>query len=408
MKKVLIYFTQFARELGGSEYMPLLFIAELQKNCEVTLALNWSSDVENAAKLCGIPVDMDRLKVVLVKPESNFLRKLDAILPFYRTKQLKKLAKDADICISTVNMFDFGKPAHHFIYFMRMFGDNAFNDFFMHRKPLTGMAMLKRKLRTFLAENILRPMLGIRSTRTILRDQRERIYPTSRYVEETMQAFYGPFNSTVFYPPTIFRFHESETVRDPLRVNCLGRISPDKKIDEIIRIVQGARDTTGLDLSLHIGGLLDESSYSQSLRKTAEKNPWIHLHGAIYREEKEAFLLSGTYAIHAERDEAFGISVTEYLKAGIIALVPDEGGSQEIVDTPELTYHDNDEAIRILVRLLDDPAFREEQKKNCAARAEEFSEEKYLERQSRLLAEIVAGTINPSGKSPAEGKEDSR
>ena len=408
MKKVLIYFTQFARELGGSEYMPLLFISELQKSCEVTLALNWPSDVENAAKLCGIPVDMTRLKVVLVKPKSNFLRKLDAVLPFYRTKQLKKLAKDADICISTVNMFDFGKPAHHFIYFMRMFGDNAFNDFFMHRKPLTGMPLLKRKLRTLLAENILRPMLGIRSTRTILRDRRERIYPTSRYVEETMQAFYGPFNSTVFYPPTIFRFHGSQAVRDPLRVNCLGRISPDKKIDEIIRIVQGAREKTGLDISLHIGGLLDESPFSAELRKTASENSWIHLHGAVYREEKEAFLLSGTYAIHAERDEAFGISVTEYLKAGNITLVPDEGGSQEIVDTPALTYHDRDDAVRILVKLLNDPAFREEQKKSCAVRAEEFSGENYRKRQSRLLAEIVGDTLNPSGTPPAEEKADCR
>lgn len=408
MKKALIYFTQFARELGGSEYMPLLFIAELQKSCEVTLALNWPSDVENAAKLCGIPVDMSRLKIVLVKPKSRFLQKLDAVLPFCRTRQLKKLAREADICISTVNMFDFGKPAHHFIYFMRMFGDNAFNDFFMHRMPLTGMALLKRKLRTFLAENILRPMLGIRSTRRILRDRRERIYPTSRYVEETMKAFYGPFNSTVFYPPTIFRFHKSDITRDPLRVNCLGRISPDKKIDGIIRIVQGAREATGLDLSLHIGGLLDESPYSAALKKTASENPWIHLHGAVYREEKEAFLLSGTYAIHAERDEAFGISVTEYLKAGNIALVPDEGGTKEIVDTPELTYHDDNEAVRILVRLLNDPVFREEQRKNCAARAEEFSGENYLKRQSRLLAEIVNESVNPSGTSRAEGKEDSR
>jgi len=398
MKKVLIYFTQFARELGGSEYMPLLFLAELQKTCEVTLALNWPSDVENAAKLCGIPIDTERLKVVLVKPKSAFLCKLDSILPFYRTRQLKKLAKEADICISTVNMFDFGKPAHHFIYFMRMFGDNAFNDFFMHRKPLTGAALLKRKLRTLLAENILRPLLGIRSTRRILRDPRERIYPTSRYVEETMRAFYGSFSSHVFYPPTIFEFHEAEVKRDPLRVNCLGRISPDKKIDEIFRIVEEARRITGLDLSLHIGGLLDDSACSDALRKIEKEHPWVHLHGPVYREEKEAFLLAGTYAIHAERDEAFGISVTEYLKAGNIALVPNEGGTQEIVDTPELTYRDADEAAKILAHLLTDPAFRETQRKRCAARAEEFSGENYRKRQSRLLADIVAGAVSPSGK----------
>ena len=402
MKKVLIYFTQFSRELGGSEYMPLLFIAELQKTCEVTLALNWASDVENAARFCGVPIDTKRLKVVLVKPESSFLCKLDSILPFYRTRQLKKLAGGADICISTVNMFDFGKPAHHFIYFMRMFGDNAFNDFFMHRKPKTGMSLLKRKIRTLLAEKLLRPLLGVRSTRTILRDMRERIYPTSRYVEKTMRDFYGPFNSTVFYPPTIFEFHEPKVRRDPLRVNCLGRISPDKKIDEIFRIVADARRISGLDVSLHIGGLLDDSPCAAALREIAEENSWVHLHGAVYGEEKESFLLAGTYAIHAERDEAFGISVTEYLKAGNIALVPDEGGSQEIVNTPALTYRDNDEAARILARLLTDPGFREEQGKNCAVRAEEFSGENYRKRQSRLLEKIVADVLNPSETAAAE------
>ena len=399
MKKALIYFTQFPRELGGSEYMPLLFVAELQKTCSVTLALNWKSDVETACRLCGIPIDFSRLKVVLVKPKSPLLCKLDAILPFYRTWQLKKLAADADICISTVNMFDFGKPAHHFIYFMRMFGDNAFNDFFMHRPPLTGTALLKRKLRTFLAETVLRPLLGIRSTRRLLADPREHIYPTSRYVEKTMRDFYGPFTSTVFYPPTIFECRPGSAERDPLRVNCLGRISPEKRITEIIGIVENARRISGLPLTLHIGGGLGNDAYSEELRAAAAERDWVVLHGAVYREEKENFLLSGTYAVHAERDEAFGIAVAEYLKAGNIAIVPDEGGSQEVVSVPALTYRDPDEASRILARLLTDEAFREEQRRNCAARAERFSRQKYLEIQEKLLNGIIAGeSVSPSGK----------
>ena len=124
--RALVYFTQFTTALGGSEYIPLTFVAELQKRCRVTLALNWRSDVARAARTMGIPVDMDALEVVTVKPEGEFLRKLDAILPFYRTRRLKKLAQNADICISTVNMFDFGKPAHHFVFLLRHFGDNAF------------------------------------------------------------------------------------------------------------------------------------------------------------------------------------------------------------------------------------------------------------------------------------------
>ena len=35
--RALVYFTQFTTALGGSEYIPLTFVAELQKRCRVTL-----------------------------------------------------------------------------------------------------------------------------------------------------------------------------------------------------------------------------------------------------------------------------------------------------------------------------------------------------------------------------------
>ena len=111
--------------------------------------------------------------------------------------------------------------------------------------------------------------------------------------------------------------------------------------------------------------------------------------GERYGKDKEEFLLSGSYALHAERLEAFGISVTEYLKAGNIAIVPDEGGSSEVVDSPALSYHTDDEAAAILSRLLTDTAFRESQRQHCARRAAFFSARAYAQRQELLLREIV-------------------
>ena len=225
MKRVLLHQTGFGGVLGGVDYLPLMFIAELQKHCEVTLALNWRSDIERASRMAGIPVDLSRLKVELIKPRSRLLRRLDAVLPFYRTRRLKALAREADICISAVNVFDFGKPAHHFIYLLRHFGDDAFSDYFMHRPPKTGSRLFYRRFRTCVAEYILRPLLGMRSTRRILADPREHIYPNSRYVERVMKEFYGEFNSTVFYPPTTFELTGETVERDPLRVVYLGRNS---------------------------------------------------------------------------------------------------------------------------------------------------------------------------------------
>jgi len=392
MKRVLIYYMDFHSSIGGGEYLSLLLIAELQKTCEVTLALNWESDVAKAAEMAGIPVDMAALKVVLVKPESEFLRRIDAILPFYRTRQLKKLAKKADVCISTANLFDFGKPAHHFVYLLRLMGDNAFIDYYNHVPPLKGAARFKRKARTFLAETILRPLLGMRSTRKILADPREHIYPPSQYVDSIMRSFYGPFNSTVFYPPTAFEAGETVVPRDPLRINYLGRVTPEKRVDEIVEIVARARELSGQPLTLYLAGHLDETPFIEKLRRTAAGNPWLHLPGPVYGEEKTRFLLSGAYAIHAERDEAFGISITEYLKAGLIPIVPDEGGTVEIVDAPELTYHTPEDAAQILTRLLRDESFREGLLRHCGERAKLFSAQAYMESQRRTLEKILAGT----------------
>ena len=389
MKKVLVYFTQFDQALGGSEFTPLAFAAELQKSCEVTLALNWRSDVRKAAETLGIQLNFDALKIEYVKPENKFLQKLDAVLPFYRTRKLKQLAKHADLCISTANMFDFGKPAHHFVYLLRLFGDNAFCDHLCGRPAPHGMKAFVKGIKTWLAESILRPMLGIRSTRKILADPREHIYPTSRYVEKVMRGFYGDFNSTVFYPPTIFEFTGSEIQRDPLQIVCLGQLFPEKRLLDVIEIVERARKISGLDLKLTLGGPLNGSAYVAHLKELSAEKKWLRLAGPVYGKEKEKFMLSAAYALHAEKDEAFGIAIAEYLKAGNIPLVPDTGGPLEIVDNRSLVFHSNDEAAQTLARLLQDADFREEQRRRCAERAKSFTCEAYGERQRNLIARIV-------------------
>ena len=389
MKRVLIYFSEFNRALGGGEVTPLSFIAELQKSCEVTLALNWRSDVAHAAKTLDFSIDFGRLKIEYVKPASRFLQKLDAILPFYRTRRLKQLAKKADICISTVNMFDFGKPAHHFVFLLRQFGDNAFSDYLNGRPPLRGAALFRRKLRTFLAESLLRPLLGMRSTRKILADPRERIYPNSHYVEQLMRSFYGEFNSRVFYPPTVFEFPETPQERDELKIVVLGHIFPEKRILDIITMTERARELSGKELKLELAGPLVISSYVEKIQALAAEKSWLRLVGPRYGEEKAAFLLSGSFAVHAERDEAFGIAVTEYLKAGIIPVVPDEGGPRELVDDPDLLWHTVEQGAAILARLVSDETFRREKREHCAERARRFTRQAYLASQHELLTKIL-------------------
>lgn len=389
MKKVLIYHKRSSTSLGGDCFILLKFIAELQKSCEVTLALDFDFGLAHAAEIFDVPIDLSGMKIVTIDPGNGFLSGCDLIKSFHRIRRLKKLAEDADVCISTVNVFDFGKPGHQFVCILSSLEGKAFYDYVMKVRTKTGLRRLARKFSTLIEENVVKPLLGIRPTRRIIRDPREHIYPTSHYVEGIMRGYFGSFNSRVFYPPTTFELDAAPVERDPLQVTYIGRIFAPKRLTDIIAVVESARALTQRDLKLSIAGELQQDRYSELLKKLAEERPWLRLVGPKYGKDKERFLLSGTYAIQAEKDETFGICITEYLKAGMVVLVPNDGGPKEIVDDPELTFDTNEAAARILARLVSDEAFRAEKLRHCAERAADFTPQAYMARQHRLLEHIV-------------------
>ena len=387
--RALLYHRQLTSLLGGGTFQPLAFIAELQKTCDIVLALDEATDLAAVARMAGIGIDAAKVAVVALNPSGAFLRRHPALLALVRARRLKRLAKDADICISTANVVDFGKPAHHFVYLLSLFGGHAFYDYLMRPRGRLGIRRAYRRFTTALYENVAKPLFGLRPLKKIISDPRERIYPTSKYVEGIVEGFYGPFNSHVFYPPTIFEFGEATVPRDPLLAIYVGRIFAPKRIVELVETVSRARALTGKDLKLHIAGKLTDDPYVARLRSLAAERPWMKLVGPVYGKEKEAFMLSATYALHAERDEAFGIAVAEYLKAGCIPVVPDEGGPQEIVASPALAFRTTEDAARTLARLLEDDAFRDAQRRHCAARAREFTVDAYRARQRALVARIL-------------------
>ncbi|MBO4633006.1 MAG: glycosyltransferase [Lentisphaeria bacterium] len=367
--------------------MPLTLISELQKNCDVTLALDWEGYFDLALQFYGIPIDKSRLKIVILMPKDYIPTKQNMALSVRRSRILKKLAKSADICIASDNIMYFGKPAHHFLS-SAAFGDSGFTEY-VNTGRISDVVPLSRRLREF-ADMVLRRMLGMRTRREIICNPEERIYPNSNYIAELLLNYYGSFNGSVFYPPTVFEFESGGTMaRDPLKVVYIGRLEADKRISDIMAIVERARALSGKEITLSFAGRPYSEAYRNELERIKSEKPWIDFPGELHGEDKAAFLLSATYAVHALRKEAFGISITEYMKAGLVPIVPDEGGASEVVNNRELSFHTNEEAANILVKLLDNPEFREQQRRHCTERAKLFSREAYLERQRRLLKEIV-------------------
>jgi len=382
MKKVLLYY-HFSCTKGGGDFLPLSFLEELHRISDVTLAVDVESGFEEAAELFGFHFDRSRFRVVPVMPPGYSMAKHNIWYSRYRCKQLKKLAAGADVRISASNIMDFGRPAHHFINVIDI-GDDDFMDFVHHRTPSTGA-----KIRRLLQNRILKPLSGMRTKWATISDLREHIYPNSEFVNGLLHGYYPPFNGTVFYPPTAFEPGPVSVPRDPLKVVYLGRITAGKRLPDIIGIVESVRAATGLDLKLSIAGPLKGAKPEGRLCELVEGKDWIDFPGALYGDAKTRFLFSGTYTIHAMREEAFGISITEYMKSGLIPIVPDEGGACEVADNPELSFHTDDVAAAILTRLLNDAEFRELQRRKCADRAAFFSRDAYLARQHAVLNSIL-------------------
>ena len=89
------------------------------------------------------------------------------------------------------------------------------------------------------------------------------------------------------------------------------------------------------------------------------------------------------------REEAFGISITEYLKSGIIPIVLAGGGCAEIVDDKDLTYESVDEGAEVLCGLLTDENLLARKRESCRSRPSQFTAQMYGRRQTEVLTEIL-------------------
>ena len=378
MTRVLVYFTGFSAHVGGSEFLLFTLIRALQRvECAVTVALQSSGDLQKVSRLYGIEIDMTTLKV----------------RQFVRARQLRQMGPQFDYCISCANPVDFGRPGIHFVHMMTL-DANYFNKVWFHDQGRR--VPLKMRL-SQMRDALLRIFSGARSARQIVRDRREVVLPNSDFVKRSIESYYKCRVHETFYPPTLFEPTPSQS-KDLLDIACLGRVGPEKKVLEIIAIVEEARRLTGKNLRLRIvghGPPVDATytDYGRRIRAAATLRPWVCLEGVLTGDAKARFLSECRFAIHHCEVEAFGIAVSEYLKAGLVPLVPRAGGSSEVVENANLVFDSDSEASQKLARLVEDQAFYDDCRRRVVSRATEFSAEKYLARQYAVLAE--QGIIKP-------------
>ena len=119
-------------------------------------------------------------------------------------------------------------------------------------------------------------------------------------------------------------------------VVVVGRLAPDKRPLDAVAVVDGVRER-GHDLHLHLVGSAPRAyrRYADRVLAAAADRPYVTVERDVPRERLEHLLCAHKYGLNLKREEHFGMSVAEYVAAGMVAFAPASGGQRDVLDGRE-------------------------------------------------------------------------
>ncbi len=296
--------------------------------------------------------------------------------------------------ISTYNVMDFGRKG------IQLIADFSFDDGLRER-----VASERPQILDLLRNNpwTHRIYLGaVRAMAGTKRDgwKRNVTIANSRWSARRLKERFG-LESEVLYPPVSDRLPCPPWEDREDGFIYLGRISPEKRIEEIIRVLGAVRER-GHDIHLHIVGDTDDAGYKASIaRLCRESGDWAVMEGSLGGDRKGEFIGRHRYGISARDREPFGISVAELVKAGCLVWVPDDGGQVEIVDHPDLSFRTGDDAVAKIDAVLKSEARRLVLRRHLAEQGRRFTAERFRSGVRAMVASFLASDPSAARLGPA-------
>lgn len=382
---------------GGSEATTMWAIQALQDSgAEVTFVTASDFDPQKFNRIYGTQVDAARLnfqrapRLPGMKNGAQFAH----IQSGYFQRYCRELAPHFDICISGYNLIDFGRPG------IQLIGDYTWSEEL--RRELDPDADLRGRHRNHLIRRLYLSLGDwLRGDRSRpLHARGDMVLANSSWTREILASNkLGLNDCPVVFPPVMYvpaggTDAADEVARQPYSFACLGRITPEKRIESIIRILARVREA-GYPVTLDIAGVADDQTYGESITRLAESHgEWIRLRGFLASAERDALLASTAFGLHARPAEAFGIAVAEMAGSGCIPFVPDCGGPAEIVDDPALRFSTESEAVEKILAVLAQPESHDTLRRSLSESMSRYRPEQFmvsfLDQVERFLEQSLA------------------
>jgi glycosyltransferase involved in cell wall biosynthesis len=213
----------------------------------------------------------------------------------------------------------------------------------------------------------------------------------SEWTRRRFMASYGA-DATTVYPPVADGFPDVPWEQRENGFVCIGRISREKRLEQMIEILGEVR-RHHQDTHLHIiGSARPPWSYYHDLRGRVQQHAsWVFLHEHASHDEMTALVARHRYGIHAKPDEHFGIAVAEIAKAGCIVFAPNDGGQVEILGGDDrLLYGTAEDAVAKILRVMKDPGEQAALRRHLESRRHLFSTAEFVRHIQEIVRQFLA------------------
>lgn len=376
---------------GGSEAKAAWTAEAARAFGPVTMISNNPLDLRTIDQVYGTRLASGGIETLCLPPRPGLLKKFDALSGFRLGRWALAEGDRYDVMISTYNPMDFGRPGIQFL------ADVSFDDELRRRYhpkagKLAGLAYSRSCLRSV--------YLGLGRKLSGETEDGWKMNMTVANSAWTKERYEGKLGirAEVVYPPV----PGPGTVRSWADRGdgfvIMARIVPEKGIETAFRVLAKVR-AAGYDVHLHILGRADDPSYMRKVGELCRENGvWARYEGLVVGGEKEAFLSRHRFGFSACRGEAFGVSVAEMIKAGMIVWVPDGGGQVEVVGHhPDLVYRSEEEAAAKIMAVLGDGNRMMRLAEYLDRRSGDFSTGRFVSEVRALITRFLEGRTEVSG-----------
>ncbi len=372
-KTILIGYPYWGR--GGAEVATMWLMEALRDEYDLYLITRGGWDLDDLNKISGTRIDNSEIKLLQL-PLHRFLRQtfLGLIWHSIYLKLCRHYARKFDLCITGSRTINWGRQAVHILSDVEWNVDLA--------KQYNVMPVLSESVPIKIYKWIARIIEGNPSHK-VFND----FYIANSLWTAQISRPYMHKAPRVVYPPV--PQHTGKTEFDPKNNDFLylGRISPEKRLEVSIEILNGVREVYP-ELRFHIAGFFDNSPYAERIKDMCSPHRWIILHGAVYGNAKQELLNQFSYSINARAHEPFGISTAEMVNAGIIPFGFNDGGQKEIIIDNRLLFSNKEEAVEKIISIIDNTDLAKQIIKKLQKGIKKFSSKMFVKNMRQTVDQI--------------------